>query len=132
MAQSHEAHRHEAGGHLHGGGHDHRNANQRSLAIVFGLTTFMVAEIVGGLITGSLALLADAAHMASDSASIGLAIFAFWLSGRPPTPGRSFGYKRAEILATLVNGVTLVAVSIWIFYEAYRRFQFPPRSWAVG
>lgn len=119
-------HSHDHGGHSHGG-HDHRGANQRSLAIVFGLTTtFMVAEAIGGLLTGSLALLADAGHMLSDSFSLGLALFAFWLSGRPATPGRSFGYKRAEILAALFNGVTLVAISIWIFYEAFRRFSDPP------
>jgi cobalt-zinc-cadmium efflux system protein len=55
-----------------------------------------------------------------------LALLAFWHSAKPPTPERSFGYKRAEILAALFNGVTLVAISIWIFYEAYRRFQDPP------
>jgi cobalt-zinc-cadmium efflux system protein len=101
--------------------------NRRALAAVLGLTTaFLVVEVVGGLITGSLALLADAAHMASDSASLALALFAFWLSGKAPTPNRSFGYKRAEILAALANGVTLVAVATWIFVEAYRRFQDPP------
>jgi len=85
-----------------------------------------VAEVIGGLLTGSLALLADAGHMLSDNFSLGLALFAFWLSAKPPTPEKSFGYKRAEILAALVNGMTLVAISIWIFYEAYRRFQDPP------
>jgi len=100
--------------------------NKRALAIVLGLTTtFLVAEVVGGLVTGSLALLADAAHMASDSASLALALFAVWLAERPPTPNKSFGYKRAEILAALANGVTLVAVSIWIFVEAYQRFRDP-------
>ncbi len=88
-------------------------------------TTFLVVEVVGGLLTGSLALLADAGHMASDSVSLGLALFAVWLAGKPPTPERSFGYKRAEILAALANGVTLVAISIWIFVEAYRRFADP-------
>jgi cobalt-zinc-cadmium efflux system protein len=86
----------------------------------------MVVEVIGGLLTGSLALLAEAGHMLSDSASLGLAFFAAWLAGKPPTPNRSFGYKRAEILAALVNGVTLVAISIWIFVEAYRRLQEPP------
>jgi len=85
-----------------------------------------VVEVIGGLITGSLALLADAAHLLSDNFSLGLALFAFWLSAKPPTPERSFGYKRAEILAALLNGMTLVVISIWIFYEAYRRFQDPP------
>src|SRR5215218_7513326 len=86
----------------------------------------MVAQVVGGLLTGSLALLADAVHMASDNVALGLALFAFWLSDRPPPPNRSFGYKRGEILAALFNGVTIVAVSLWIFYEAYERFQDPP------
>jgi cobalt-zinc-cadmium efflux system protein len=99
----------------------------RPLAITLCLTTaFMVAEVIGGLITGSLALIADAGHMLSDSASLALALFAFWLSDRPPTPDRSFGYKRAEILAALANGVALVAISIWIFIEAFRRFSDPP------
>lgn len=115
-----EAHSHE--GHSHGAG-----ANKRALAIVLSFTlVYMVAEIVGGLITGSLALLADAAHMASDNVALGLALFAFWLSEKPATPNRSFGYKRGEILAALFNGVTIVAVSIWIFYEASQRFQEPP------
>ncbi|MDP8952825.1 MAG: cation diffusion facilitator family transporter [Actinomycetota bacterium] len=116
---------HPHAGHSHG--LDAAGRNRRALGIVLGLTgAFLVVEVVGGLITGSLALLADAAHMASDSASLALALFAFWLSGKPPTPNRSFGYKRAEILAALANGVTLVAVSIWIFVEAYRRIAEPP------
>jgi cobalt-zinc-cadmium efflux system protein len=92
----------------------------------------MFAEVIGGLVTGSLALLADAAHMLSDNIALGLALFAFWLAAKPPMPNRSFGYKRAEILAALFNGITIVAVSIWIFYEAYNRFQDPPEvlgSW---
>jgi len=119
VAHSHEGHTHEAAGFA--------GRNKRALAIVLGLTTaFLVAEVVGGLVTGSLALLADAVHMASDSASLALALFAAWLAGRPATPNKSFGYKRAEILAALANGVTLVAVSIWIFVEAYRRLWEPP------
>ncbi len=85
-----------------------------------------MAEVVGGLLTGSLALLADAGHMLSDNLSLGLALFAAWLAGRPATPERSFGYQRAEILAALFNGVTLVAISIWIFIEAYSRLREPP------
>jgi len=87
---------------------------------------FTVAEVVGGLLTGSLALLADAGHMISDNLSLGLALFAVWLAGQPETPEKSFGYKRAEILAALANGVTLVAISIWIFIEAYSRLREPP------
>lgn len=119
---SHEGHSHGAGGHSHGAG-----ANKKALAVVLSFTLlYMVAEIVGAFITGSLALLADAAHMASDNVALGLALFAFWLSSKPATPNRSFGYKRGEILAALFNGVTIVAVSIWIFVEASRRFGNPP------
>lgn len=122
-SHSHDEHSHGGVGHSHGG----RSQNSRALAIALAITaTYTVAEVIGGLLTGSLALLADAAHMLSDNFSLGLALFAFWLSAKPPTPDQSFGYKRAEILAALFNGVTLVVISIWIFYEAYRRFQDPP------
>lgn len=111
-------------GHEHDGG---RAADRKALGIALGLTaSYTVAEVVGGLLTGSLALLADAAHMLSDNVSIALALFAVWLAAKPPSPERTFGFKRAEILAALVNGVTLVAVSAWIFYEAARRFDDPP------
>ena len=118
------AHSHSHGDH----NHDHgRGADRRALTITFVLTAaFTVAEVVGGLITGSLALLADAGHMLSDALSLGVALFAVWLAGRPSTPNRSFGYKRAEILAALFNGATLVAISIWILIEAYHRFREPP------
>ena len=110
--------------------HDHgtrgREGDSRALAIVLALTaSFTVVEIAGGLLTGSLALLADAGHMLSDNLSLGLALFAAWLAGRPATPERSFGYRRAEILAALANGVALVAISIWIFVEALSRLQEP-------
>jgi cobalt-zinc-cadmium efflux system protein len=84
-----------------------------------------VVEIIGGLLTGSLALLADAGHMLSDNLSLGIALFAAWLAGRPATPEKSFGYRRAEILAALVNGMTLVAISLWVFVEAYSRLREP-------
>ena len=107
--------------------HDHGQANRRALATVLALTAgFTVVEIVGGLLTGSLALLADAGHMLSDNLSLGIALFAAWLAQRPATPDKSFGYRRAEILAALANGVTLVVVAIWIFVEAYSRFADPP------
>jgi cobalt-zinc-cadmium efflux system protein len=123
MAHSHEGHSHGGGAHSHSGG----GGSQRVLVIAFVLNTaFLIVEAVGGFLTGSLALLADAGHLLSDSASLGLALFAAWVATKPPTPNRSFGYKRAEILAALINGATLVAISIWIFYEAYHRFQDPP------
>ena len=112
--------------HSHSPGGEHRAQNSRALAFVLALTTtFTVAEVIGGLLTGSLALLADAAHMLSDDVSLGLALFAIWLANKPATPERTYGYKRAEILAAFANGVTLVVISGWIFYEAYHRFQEP-------
>ena len=87
---------------------------------------FTAVEIVGGLLTGSLALLADAAHMLSDNLALGVALLAVWLADRPSTPERSFGYQRAEILAALANGVILLALAIWIFVEAWGRLSNPP------
>jgi cobalt-zinc-cadmium efflux system protein len=100
---------------------------RRALKIVLALTAaFLVAEVAGGLIADSLALLADAGHMLSDVLSLGVALFASWLAGRPGGPSRTFGYRRAEILAALFNGVSLVAISIWIFIEAGIRLGDPP------
>lgn len=104
--------------------HDHESVSSkpRALAIALGITlAFLIIEVIGGLLTGSLALLADAGHMATDVAALALALFAGWLARRPATPERSFGYRRAEVLAALVNGATLIAISIFIFWEAYRR-----------
>ena len=116
MAHTHE---HEHG--THG-----REGSRRALAVVLALTaSFTVVEVVGGFLTGSLALLADAGHMLSDNLSLGLALFAAWLAGKPATPERSFGYRRAEILAALANGVALVAISIWVFVEALSRLREP-------
>ena len=110
--------------------HAHAHAREgsvKALRLTLVLTaTFTVVEVVGGLVAGSLALLADAAHMLSDNASLGIALFAAWLAGRPAGPSRTFGYRRAEILAALFNGVTLVALSIWIFIEAAERLGDPP------
>jgi cobalt-zinc-cadmium efflux system protein len=101
--------------------------NRRALGIALVLIAgFAAVEVVSGLLAGSLALLADAAHMVSDTASLGLAFFAAWLALRPATPRRSFGFRRAEILAALFNGVALVAVSIWIFVAAIGRLGDPP------
>jgi cobalt-zinc-cadmium efflux system protein len=110
--------------------HDHgsrRAGSKRRLALVLALTSgFMVVEIVGGLVADSLALLSDAGHMLSDNASLAVALVAFWLADRPATARRTFGYKRAEILAALANGVALVLISLWIFYESVDRFRDPP------
>ncbi len=111
-------------GHAHG---EARPRSARALALVLGLVAaFAAAEVVAGLLTGSLALLADAGHMLSDAMSLALALLAVALARRPATRERSFGLQRAEILTALANGVTLVAIAIWIFVEAYRRLDEPP------
>ena len=102
-------------------------ADRRALGMALALIAgFFVVEVVAGLLAGSLAVLADAAHMLSDTGSLALAFLASWLAVRPATPQRSFGFRRAEILAALVNGVALVAVSIWIFVAAIGRLGDPP------
>jgi len=107
--------------------HDHRGASRRALTIVLALTVgFTVVEVVAGRLTGSLAVLADAGHMLSDTFSIALALVALTLAARPSTPRRSFGFQRAEILAAFVNGLTLVLVSGWIVWEAVQRFDDTP------
>ena len=101
--------------------------NRRLLWITFGLTsTYLLVEIIGGLITNSLALLADAAHMLTDVAGLGLALFAAWMSAKPATPQKTYGFYRVEILAALVNAVLLFVMSFYIIFEAYRRFRDPP------
>jgi cobalt-zinc-cadmium efflux system protein len=107
--------------------HTHRAGSRRALGLVLALTVaYTGAEIAGGLLTGSLALLADAGHMLGDSAALALALGAAWLATRPATPERSFGFRRAEILAALANGVALVAIAIWVFVEVIRRLDHPP------
>jgi cobalt-zinc-cadmium efflux system protein len=114
-------------GHDHRHAHDHRSASRRALTTVLVLTVgFTVVEIVGGFLTDSLALLADAGHMLSDTFAIGLALVALTLASRPSTPRRSFGFQRAEILAAFVNGLTLVLIAGWIVWEAVGRFRDPP------
>lgn len=107
--------------------HSHGEKNKKNLWYVLVLSSgYMIAEIFGGLASGSLALLADAGHMAIDTAAVALGLFALWIAHRPPTPEKTFGYYRAEILAALVNGALLVAVAGGILYEAWQRFQSPP------
>lgn len=122
------------GGQVRGGhSHNERQANSRRLKITLGLVlAYMVAEIIGGLWTNSLALLADASHMATDAAALGLSLFAIWVAQRPATPHKTFGYYRAEILAALVNGVALVVVAVYIFVEAYERLILPSAVQGLG
>jgi len=87
---------------------------------------FLLVEVVGALWTGSLALLADAGHMLTDVGGLGLALFAIWVASRPPTPAKTYGYYRAEILAAVVNALVLLVVAGGILVEAYRRLLAPP------
>jgi cobalt-zinc-cadmium efflux system protein len=112
---------------MHDHAHEHRlEGDRRALAGALALiAAFTVVEVVVGYLADSLALLADAGHMLGDVGSLALALFAAWLGARPATPERSFGYRRAEILAALANGVALVLISIWIVGEAIQRFRNP-------
>jgi cobalt-zinc-cadmium efflux system protein len=102
------------------------HSTTRALGWTLALVLFyMAAEVVGGWWTGSLALLADAGHMLSDAASLGLALFAVWLGRRPADDRRTYGYRRVEILAALANGATLIVVAVLILREAIERFQAP-------
>ena len=119
----HEGHDHSGHGH---GGHDHahdlRGASKRSLIFALVLiSTYMVAEVIGGIMSGSLALLADAGHMLPDAASIMMALVAMWIAQKEASVERTFGYHRTEILAALANTFALWAIAGWIVFEAYHR-----------
>lgn len=117
-------------------GHSHSHAhgtsggraqNTKRLKLVLALVIlYMIAEVIGGLLTNSLALLADAGHMLSDGAALGLSLFAMWVAQKPATASHTYGYYRTEILAALANGATLVAISVFVFVEAYQRLGEPP------
>ena len=99
---------------------------RRRLTLALAITAVvMVVELIGGWLSGSLALLADAAHMLADVAALGLALVAAWIAQRPATPERSFGFMRLEILAALVNGAVLFAIAIGIGVEAWQRLRVP-------
>jgi cobalt-zinc-cadmium efflux system protein len=116
-------------------GHSHvsDNQNERSLWIALGLTTsFLIAEVIGGVVTGSLALIADAAHMFTDAAALAIALVAVRIARRPADRQRSFGYYRFEILAAAFNAMLLFCVALYILYEAYRRMANPPEIQSTG
>jgi cobalt-zinc-cadmium efflux system protein len=115
-------HQHSHHGHRHEGRGQHKTRLMGTLALT---VAYMIAEIVGGYLADSLALLADAGHMFSDAVALGLSLFAAWIAQRPPTPQHSYGYYRAEILAALANGATLVAIAVLIFVEAVHRISAP-------
>ena len=115
-------------------GHSHAPAlgkagapHQRSLWIALALTSsFMVAEVVGGVVTGSLALISDAAHMFTDTAALAIALAAMQIAKRPVDSRRTFGYHRFEILAAAFNALLLFGVALYILFEAWQRFSEPP------
>jgi cobalt-zinc-cadmium efflux system protein len=116
---------------MHAHDHDHDHAHDqgdsvRRLWIALSVTgVFLVAEVVGGILSNSLALLADAGHMLTDVAALGLSLFVAWFSRRPETDRRTYGYLRLEILAAFINGATLLLLSAWILIEAVLRFRSP-------
>ncbi len=128
----HDEHDHDAHDHDDHDGHDHahhdhahdlRGLSRRRLTIsLFLIAGYMLAEIIGGLASGSLALLADAGHMATDAAAIGLALLAMWFAEREASAERTFGFYRTEVLAALLNAFALWLIVAWIFFEAYHRF----------
>jgi len=108
-------------------GHSAAGASRKRLLIVLALVVgFLVVEGIGSLLTNSLALLADAAHMLTDAVGVGLALLAIHFAARPATAAKSYGYYRLEILAAVANAVLLFGVAIYIGYEAYQRFAAPP------
>jgi cobalt-zinc-cadmium efflux system protein len=108
-------------------------STRRRLALSLALAAvYMVAEIVGGILTGSLALLADAGHMLSDTAALALALFATWVAARPADQRWTYGHARAEILAALAQGVALVAVALFIAFEAVERLGAPQSVRGLG
>lgn len=117
-------------------GHDHdhsRSVNKKVLLISFIIiTSYMVIEVIGGLLTNSLALLSDAGHMLSDSISLAIALIAFKLGEKVASKSKTYGYKRFEILAAVLNGVTLILIALYIFFEAIQRFANPPEVATTG
>jgi cobalt-zinc-cadmium efflux system protein len=111
--------------HEHGHVHGHGNNRQRLIVVLALTIIYMFAEVAGGFLTNSLALLSDAGHMLADVAAIALALLALWFAARPVTPRKTYGYYRMEILAALANGVALVVIALLIFYEAFQRINNP-------
>ncbi len=120
--EGHDHGAHDEHDHDHDHAHDLRGASRRSLLIALVLiSTYMVAEVIGGIVSGSLALLADAGHMLTDAAAIVMALVAMWIAGREASVERTFGYHRTEILAALANTFALWLIAGWILFEAYHR-----------
>lgn len=123
----HHRHHHHGHHHHHHGHHHGHDGNRKGLTIALIITSsIMILEFVGGLLTNSLALLSDAAHMLSDAGALALSLVAFWFAAKPPSPSKTYGFYRFEILAALFNGVTLFIMAGFIVVEAYERFVEPP------
>ena len=123
---------HDHDSHASGHDHDHAGASTSALRAAFGITSgVLVLEAVGGWLTGSMALLADAGHMLTDTGALGVALLAAHVSRRPRTARKSFGYGRAEILGALANGLLLGGVSVGIAVEAFERLRSPVQVDAV-
>ena len=122
---SDDGHQHRAGPHGHAHSH-HGDAPVRALRWALGLTGVLFAvEVAGGIVSNSIALLADAGHMLTDVAALALSLFVAWFSRQPVNPRKTYGYLRAEILAAFVNGAALMLLSAWILWEALQRFGSP-------
>lgn len=121
------AHADDHAGHSHGIGHVHGNTSNKTRVLIAAALTggFMIAEAIGGIVTGSLALLADAGHMLTDSVSLVLAWYAFHLGARAATARMTYGFDRVKTLVAFVNGLTIFAIAAWIVYEAWERFGSP-------
>ncbi|MCA1322165.1 cation diffusion facilitator family transporter [Sutcliffiella horikoshii] len=124
---AHHSHSHDHGHHHHG------SKNKKALKLSFIIiATYMIVEVIGGILTNSLALLSDAGHMLSDAVALGLSYLALTFGEKQATLSKTFGYKRFEILAAFINGVTLIGISVYIFWEAYKRIQSPPEVISGG
>ncbi|WP_409291031.1 cation diffusion facilitator family transporter [Peribacillus sp. SCS-37] len=113
--------------HSHGHhGHSHHSTNKKALKLsFFMIASFMIVEVIGGILTNSLALLSDAGHMLSDAAALGLSFFALKFGEKGASLAKTYGYKRFEILAAFLNGLTLIVISLYIFWEAVHRIMEP-------
>jgi cobalt-zinc-cadmium efflux system protein len=120
-------HDHSGHGQSHGRGHDHdAHSPTRRLRVALIITaTFLVVEVIGGVLSNSLALIADAGHMLTDVAALALSLFVAWFARHPGTPQKSYGYLRWEILAAFLNGSALLLISAWIIVESILRIRTP-------
>jgi cobalt-zinc-cadmium efflux system protein len=128
----HHGHSHGHSHHGHSHGHSHTSNKKALLSSFLLIAAFMVVEVIGGVVTNSLALLSDAGHMLSDAAALGLSFYAIKLGEKKVSQEKTYGYKRFEIIAAALNGMTLVLISLYIFFEAVQRFFNPPEVQSTG